>query len=82
MMTYNEDSLSASFDSMSVETQFSDSSNETNIYSPYVMSYGQPPQNLSSSINGEYERYNYPSSTQMSFYLPYQMHDYYSKSTI
>ncbi|RVW22823.1 hypothetical protein CK203_103197 [Vitis vinifera] len=44
MMPYNEDSLSASFESMSVETQFSDSSNEANILCPYAMSYGQPPQ--------------------------------------
>ena len=82
MTPYNEDSLSANFESMSIETQFNDSSNEANIYAPYAISYGQLPPNLSSSIDGEYERYNYPSSTQMSFYLPYQMHDYYSKSTI
>ena len=73
MMPYNEDSLSASFESMSVETQFSDSSNEANIYAPYAMSYGQPPQNLSSSTDEEYERYNYPSSTQMPYYLPHQL---------
>ncbi|RVW56926.1 hypothetical protein CK203_113996 [Vitis vinifera] len=40
MMPYNKDSLSASFESMSVETRFSDSSNEANIYVPYAMSYG------------------------------------------
>ena len=73
MMPYNEDSLSASFESMSVETQFSDSSNEANIYAPYAMSYGQPPQNLSSSTDEEYERYNYPSSTQMPYYLLHQL---------
>ncbi|RVW97523.1 hypothetical protein CK203_058479 [Vitis vinifera] len=72
MMPYNEDSLLASFESMSVETQFSDSSNEANIYAPYAMSYGQP-QNLSSSTDEEYERYNYPSSTQMPYYLPHQL---------
>ncbi|RVX16761.1 hypothetical protein CK203_006210 [Vitis vinifera] len=58
---------------MSVKTQFSDSSNEANIYAPYAMSYGQPPQNLSSSTDEEYERYNYPSSTQMPYYLPHQL---------
>ena len=73
MTPYNEDSLSANFKLMSIETQFSDSSNEANIYAPFVMSYGQPLPNLSSSINKEYERYNYPLSTQMSYYFPYQM---------
>ena len=73
MTPYNEDSLLANFESMSIETQFSDSSNEANIYAPFVMSYGQPLPNLSSSINKEYERYNYPLSTQMSYYFPYQM---------
>ena len=32
----------SSFESMSIGTQFSDSSNKANIYPPYVMSYGQP----------------------------------------
>ena len=73
MTPYNEDSLSANFKLMSIETQFSDSSNEANIYAPFVMSYGQLLPNLSSSINKEYERYNYPLSTQMSYCFPYQM---------
>ena len=55
---YNKDSLSTNFKSMSIETQFNDLSNEANIYAPYAVSYGQPPPNLSSSIDGEYERYN------------------------
>ena len=38
MTLYNEDSLSASFESMSIETQFNDSSNKANIYAPYAMS--------------------------------------------
>ena len=71
MTPYNEDSLSANFESMSIETQFSDSSNEANIYAPYTMSYGQPPPKLLSSIDEEYERYNHPSSTKMSYYLSY-----------
>ena len=73
MMPYNEDSLSANFESMSIETQFNDSSNEATIYAPYAMSYGQLPPNISSSTDEEYERYSYPSSTQMSYYLPHQM---------
>ena len=40
MTPYNEDSFSASFESMSIGTQFSDSSNEGNIFHPYTMSYG------------------------------------------
>ena len=42
MTPYNKDSFSASFESMSIGTQFSDSSNEGNIFPPYTMSYGQP----------------------------------------
>ena len=42
MTPYNEDSISASFESMSIGTQFSDSSNEGNIFPPYTMSFGQP----------------------------------------
>ena len=40
MTPYNEELLLKSFESMSIETQFSDSLNEANIYSPYVMGYG------------------------------------------
>ena len=39
---YNEELLLGSFESMSIDTQFSDSSNEANVYPPHVMSYGQP----------------------------------------
>ena len=73
IMPCNKDSLLANLESMSIETQFSDSSNTVNIYAPYAMSYAQPPSNLSSSTNKEYERYNYSPSTQMLYYLPYQM---------
>ena len=65
-----------SIESMSIGPQFNDSSNKTNIYAPYAMAsmgYGQPPLNPSSSTNEEHERYNYLSSTQMSYYLPYQI---------
>ncbi|RVW88271.1 hypothetical protein CK203_038651 [Vitis vinifera] len=40
MEPYNEELLSGSFESMSIRTQFSDSSNEANVYPPHVMSYG------------------------------------------
>ena len=73
---YNEDSFSASFGSMNVETQFSDSLNKANIYAPYTMAlmgFVQPSLNPSSSTNEEYEMYNYHSSTQRPHYLPYQM---------
>ena len=42
MTPYNEDSFSANFEFMSIGTQFSDSSNEDNVFPPYTMSYGQP----------------------------------------
>ena len=50
MEPYNGELLSGSFESMSIGTQFSDSSNEANVYPPHVMSYGQP----SSSTDEEY----------------------------
>ena len=40
MTPYNEDSFSSSSMSMSIGTQFSDTSNEDNIFPPYTMSYG------------------------------------------
>ena len=71
--TYNEDSFSASFDSMSIVTQFSDPSNKGNIFPPYTMSYGQPSSYPSSSIGEEYGIINYPHDPQMPFQIPYQM---------
>ena len=50
---------------MSIGTQFSDSSNEVNIYPPYTMTlmgYGKPPLH-SSSTDEEYDMFNYPPST-------------------
>ena len=73
MTPYNEGSFSASFELMSIETQFSDSSNEANIFPPYTMSYGQPSSHSSGSINEEYEMINYPHDPQMSFQISYQM---------
>ena len=57
MTPYNKELLSGSFESMSIGTQFSDSSNEANVYPPYVMGYGQ----LSSSTDEEYGMSSYPS---------------------
>ena len=37
MTPYNEDSFSTSFESMSIGTQFSDSSNDDNIFPPYTI---------------------------------------------
>ena len=39
MEPYNEELLSGSFEFMSIGTQYSDSSNETNVYPSHVMSY-------------------------------------------
>ena len=69
MKSYNEELLSRSFESMSLRTQFSDSSNEANVYPLYVMDYDQP----SSSIDEEYGMLSYPSAAQMSHQVPYQM---------
>ena len=69
MTPYKEDLLSGSFESMSIGTQFSDSSNEANVYPSYVMGYGQP----SSSTNEESGMSRYSPSRQMSYQVPYQM---------
>ena len=60
MTLYNEDSISASFESMSIGTQFSDSSNEGNIFPPYTMSFGQPSSHPSGSIGEECGMINSP----------------------
>ena len=68
MAPYNEDSFSANFESMSIGTQFRDSSNEGNIYPPYTirsMNYRQ--------LDEGYGMFNYPPSTQMPSNIPYQM---------
>ena len=69
MTPYNEELLLKSFESMSIETQFSDSLNEANVYPPHVTSYGQP----SSATNVEYSMSRYSPSKQMSYQVPYQM---------
>ena len=73
MAHHNEDSLSTSFESMNIGTQYSDSSNDDNIFPPNTMSYGQPSSNPSASIHEEYGMINYPHVEQMSFHIPYQM---------
>ena len=73
MTPYNKDSFSASFESMNIGTQFSDSLNEGNIFPPYAMSYSQPSSYPSGSIGEEYGMINYPHDSQMSFQIPYQM---------
>ena len=73
MAHHNEDSLSISFESMSIGTQYSDSSNDGNIFPPNTMSYGQPSSNPSASIDEEYGMINYPHVEQMPFHIPYQI---------
>ena len=73
MTHHNEDSLSASFESMSIGTQYIDSSNDGNIFPPNTMSYGQSSSNPSASIDEEYGMINYPHAEQMSFRISYQI---------
>ena len=40
MTQHNEDSFSASFESMTIGTKYSDSSNDVNVFPPYIASYG------------------------------------------
>ena len=42
MTQHNDDSFSTSFESMRIGIQYSDSSNDANIFPPNTMSYGQP----------------------------------------
>ena len=67
MTQHNEDSFSTSFESMRIGTQYSDSSNDANVFPPYTMSYGQPSSHPLDSI-GEYGMINYP-----------MMHKFHSK---
>ena len=75
MTPYNKDSFSASFEYMSIGTQFNDSSNEGNIFPPYTMSYGQLSSHPSGSIGEEYGMANYLHDPQMSFQISYQMQE-------
>ncbi|RVW94930.1 hypothetical protein CK203_034508 [Vitis vinifera] len=58
-------------------TQFSDSSNEANVYPSYVMGYGQP----SSSTDEEYGMPSYLSTAHMSYQVPYQMQEGFDMNT-
>ena len=73
MTQHNEDLFSASFESMSIDTQYSDSPNDANVFPPYTLSYAQPSSNPSASINEEYGMINYPHAEQIPFHIPYQM---------
>ena len=73
MTQHNEDSLLASFEYMSIDTQYNDSSNDDNIFPPNTMSYGQPSSNPSTSIDEECGMINYPHAEQMPFHIPYQI---------
>ena len=73
MTQHNEDSFSASFEFMSIDTQYSDSSNDANVFPPCTMSYAQPSSNPSASIDEEYGMINYPHVEQIPFHLSYQM---------
>ena len=57
---------------MRIGTQYSDSSNDANIFPPYTMSYGQLYSHPLGSID-EYGMINYPHDPQMPFQIPYQM---------
>ena len=80
MTPYNQDSFSASFEAMSIGTQFNDSPNEGNIFPPYIMSYGQPSSHPSGSIGEEYGMVNYPQDPQMPFQISYQMQEEFQMS--
>ena len=72
MSQHNEDSFFTSFESMSIGTQYNDSSNDANVFPPYTVSYGQPSSHPSGSI-GEYRMINHPHDLQMPFQILYQM---------
>ena len=76
MTSYHEDPFLVSFESMGKENQFGDSSNQANIYSFYMMGYGQHPQNYLiglEAIDEDYDVFNYPHFTQMSYHILYQI---------
>lgn len=64
MTPYNEDSLLASFKSMNIGTQLCDSSNEVNIYPPYIVMISLLNYFMASSSNNEgYDMFNSPPFT-------------------
>ena len=64
MTQQNEDSFSASFEPISIGTQYGDSSNDANVFPLYTMRYGQPSSHPSGSID-EYGMINYPHDPQI-----------------
>ena len=80
MIQHNEDSFLASFESISIDTQYSDSFNGENIFPPNTMSYVQPSSNPSASIDEEYGIINFPHAEQIPFYIPYQMQQEFQTS--
>ena len=73
MTQHNENSFSTSFESMSIDIKYNDSSNDVIVFPPYTMSYGQPSSNLLASIDEEYGMINYPRTEQISFHFSYHM---------
>ena len=73
MSQHNDDSFLAIFESMSIDNQYGDSSNDDNVFPPYPMSYGHPSSNPSASIDEEYGMINYPHGEQILFHIPYQI---------
>ena len=73
MTQHNEDSFLASFESMSIDIQYNDLSNDAIVFPPYTMSYGQPSSNPLASIDEDYGMINYPHAEQIPFHIPYQM---------
>ena len=61
-----DEAILGNFKSMSIGTQYSDSSNDNNIFPPHTMSYGQSSSNPSGVIDEEYGMINYPHVEQMS----------------
>ena len=64
MTQHNEDLFSASFESMSIATQYKYSSNYANVFPLHTMSYGQTSSNPSASIDEEYGMINYSHAQQ------------------
>ena len=63
MITFDKDSFSGSFECIRIKTQHNDLLNEVNIYLPYYMDYGQPPQcdGMGSSLTyDDFCVFNYP----------------------
>ena len=80
MTQHNEDSFLASFESISIDTQYSDSSNNANVFPPYTMSYGKSSSNPLASIDEEYGMINYPHVEQISFHIPFKCNNDFKRA--